>query len=70
MKAIIDRFEGNSVVLKINHGQELLVPKHELPKGVHEGAALFLLFSQDASEEAHREKLAKSILNEILNTKP
>ncbi len=67
MQALLDRFESGNAVLKIM-GQELIVPKKDLPKNAHEGSALFLLFSQDASEEAHREKLAKSILNEILKT--
>lgn len=70
MKAILDRFENSSAVLRTDDNQELIVPKKDLPKGVHEGSALSLLFSQDASEEAHREKLAKSILNEILKTTP
>ncbi|GEM_PF-4348109 len=68
MKAIIDRIEESCAVLKTNDGQELVVSKEELPKNAREGSALFVLFSADASEEAHREKLAKSILNEILHT--
>lgn len=70
MKATIDRLETTSAVLRTDDGQELIVPKKELPKNAHEGSALFLIFSENATEEAHREKLAKSILNEILNTKP
>lgn len=58
--------EGSSAVLRAD-GQELIVPREELPKGVKEGATLFLIFSQSKTEEEHREKLAKSILNEILN---
>lgn len=68
MKAIIDRFEGNSAVLIFEGKQKLIVPREELPKDIHEGSALFLLVSDSASEEEAREKLAKSILNEILNT--
>ncbi|MDO8505806.1 MAG: DUF3006 domain-containing protein [bacterium] len=68
MRAIIDRLEESSAVLRTDNGQELFVPKEELPKNAHEGSALFLLFSEYSSEEARREKLAKSILNEILNT--
>ncbi len=66
MKAILDRFEGSSAVLRIE-GQELIVAREELPKDIQEGATLFLLVSPSASEEEAREKLAKSILNEILN---
>ena len=70
MKVIIDRLEETSAVLRTDDGQELVVPKKDLPKGAHEGSALFVLFSSDATEEAHREKLAKSILNEILKKEP
>ncbi len=66
MKAILDRWEGSRAVLVID-GQELTVSREELPKDAKEGAVLFLLVSQSASEEEGREKLAKSILNEILN---
>ena len=68
MKAILDRLEGGTAVLRIEGGQELVVQKEDLPKEAKEGAALFLMISQSASEEEAREKLAKSILNEILNT--
>ena len=68
MRAILDRFEENKAVLRTDDGQELTVSKTELPKGAKEGTAFFLLFSESASEEEAREKLAKSILNEILNT--
>lgn len=68
MKAVLDRFEGGAAVLRIEGGQELTIPKEELPKGAKEGSALFLIISDSASEEEAREKLAKSILNEILTT--
>lgn len=67
MRAVLDRFEGGSAILRLEGGPELVIPKEELPKEAKEGAALFLLISQSASEEEAREKLAKSILNEILN---
>ena len=67
MKAILDRFENGAGVLRLENGQELVVPQAELPKEVKEGAALFILISESKTEEEAREKLAKSILNEILN---
>lgn len=67
MQAIVDRFEGESAVLRFSEGQNLIVPRSELPKDIQEGAVLFLLISDSKSEEEAREKLAKSILNEVLN---
>ena len=66
MKAILDRFAGQFAVLRVAD-QELTVAREELPKDIKEGAALFLIISQSASEEEAREKLAKSLLSEILN---
>ena len=67
MRATIDRFEGMTAVLHFDGNQELLVSREELPKDAHEGMVLFVLVSDSANEEEAREKLAKSILNEILN---
>lgn len=67
MRAVLDRWEDASAVLRLENGQELVVSKDELPKDIKEGAILFLLISESKSEEEAREKLAKSILNEILN---
>lgn len=66
MKAVIDRFEDNKAVLRVE-GQELIISKTELPKEAKEGSTLFILISEHASEEAAREKMAKTLLNEILN---
>ena len=69
MQAIIDRFEGEKAVVRTN-GQDIIVPRAELPKDIKEGSALFIIFSQSKTEEETRGTLAKTILNEILNDKP
>jgi len=69
MQALVDRFEGDKAVLRI-HGQELTVPRAELPKDTTNGISLFFVFSRASSEEEVRTQTAKTILNEILNDHP
>ncbi|MFA5413265.1 MAG: DUF3006 domain-containing protein [Patescibacteria group bacterium] len=69
IKAVIDRFEGDSAVIKTEDGQELLWPKADLPEDAKEGAAVRLGISTNQTDEEERAKLAKTLLNEILQNK-
>ena len=69
IKAVIDRFEGDSAVIKTEDGQELLWPKLNLPEDAKEGSALRLGLSTNQTDEEERAKLAKTLLNEILQNK-
>ena len=69
LKAAVDRLEGNFAVVKTEDGQELLWPIADLPEGVREGTAVRLNLSTSQTDEEERTKLAKSLLNEILQTK-
>lgn len=69
LKAVIDRFEGESVVIKLEDGQEIIWPKKDLPEDAKEGSALRLSVSTSQSDEEERTKLAKTLLNEILQPK-
>lgn len=66
LKAVIDRFEGESAVVKLEDGQEIIWPKKDLPEDAKEGSALRLSVSTSQSDEEERTKLAKTLLNEIL----
>ena len=68
VKIIIDRFENDKAVLQTNDGHIIIWPKDKLPDGAREGAALNFSISTDAETEEDKKKLAKEILNEILNT--
>lgn len=67
LSAVLDRFEGDRAILKLQDGQEWRWPRQNLPKTAKEGSVLFLRALQSAEKEEEREKLAKTILNEILN---
>jgi hypothetical protein len=69
LKAVIDRFEGESAVIKLEDGQEIIWPKKDLPEDAKEGSALRLSVSTSQSDEEERTKLAKTLLNEILQPK-
>lgn len=69
LKAAVDRLEGNFAVVKTEDGQELLWPIADLPEGVKEGTAVRLNLSTNQTDEEERTKLAKSLLNEILQPK-
>jgi hypothetical protein len=69
IKAAIDRLEGDSAVIKTEDGQELLWPKQNLPEDAKEGSAVRLRISTNQSDEEERTKLAKTLLNEILQNK-
>jgi len=66
---VIDRFEGEFVVIKTDSGQEILWPKNNLPEDAKEGTAVRLTLSTSKTDEEERTKLAKTLLNEILQTK-
>ena len=67
VKVTIDRFEGEFVVLSLSDGQKLNWPKSDLPKGICEGAVLWLSLTGDKEKTKEQKKLAQNILNEILN---
>ena len=66
IKATIDRLEECFAVLRTEDAQEILWPLKNLPEGIREGAAVRLVLSTNENDEEERRKLAKSLLNEIL----
>lgn len=69
LKAVIDRIENDSAVVKTEDGQEIIWPVKNLPEDAKEGSAVRLLVSTSKSDEEERAKLAKTLLNEILQSK-
>jgi predicted DNA-binding antitoxin AbrB/MazE fold protein len=66
IKATIDRLEECFAVLRTEDAQEILWPLKNLPEGIKEGTAVRLVLSTNENDEEERKKLAKSLLNEIL----
>lgn len=66
IKAVVDRFEGKFAVLVTDDKQKILWPIKNLPDDIQEGSAVRLVISTSKTDEEEREKMAKTILNEIL----
>lgn len=63
----IDRFELDKAVLKTEDGQSIIWPKNNLPENAREGTVLNFNILTDLETEKDKRKLAKEILNEILD---
>lgn len=68
LTGVIDRLEGTFAVIKTDDGQTLNWPINKLPNETAEGKIIHLVLSDSNSEEQEREKIAKTILNDILKT--
>ncbi len=66
LKAVVDRFENKTAVLKLQDGQTLNWPIKNLPDDVSAGSALRLIISTNQTDQSEREKIAKTILNQLL----
>lgn len=64
---VIDRLENGTAVLK-NNGEELSVPRIQLPEKVKEGDVLTAEFYLAKDEKVRKENLAKALLEEILGS--
>jgi hypothetical protein len=64
----IDRFEGETAILKSEDGRIISWPRIKLPEEFKEGQALVFTINTD-SEKIGTSENAKDILNEILDIK-
>lgn len=62
---VVDRFENGHAVLNGN-GEEILIPRTQIPENVKEGDVVTAEFYLLKDERKRRENLAKSLLEEIL----
>ena len=67
-RVVLDRFEGMNAVLRTDDtNQEILWPKHLLPKDAHAGSIFLVTVKTEKEAEEERRALAKTLLNEILS---
>ncbi len=62
----LDRFEGDTAVLRTDDGQELHWKKSELPADAKIGDVLSLALLTNTDLTQERTRFAKTVLNEIL----
>lgn len=65
-KAILDRFENETVVFRFDDGQELRWNRDELPRDFQIGEEIVLKLSTSTSENEERAEIARKLLSEIL----
>jgi len=65
---IVDRLEGEQVVLMATDKTTVVFPKDKLPAEIKEGQVLYFKIETSLEEEHKIKESAKEILNEILNT--
>lgn len=70
LKAKLERFEDHHAVIVTDDNQQLLIAKERLPEGVKEGAELWVHIETTTMRDAERRKMAKALLDEILNPAP
>ncbi len=67
LTATIDRFERGKAVIRFEDGQELILPKRQLPAKIKEGSVLNCEFFRAEEAEKRREDIARYLLEEILH---
>jgi hypothetical protein len=65
IKLTVDRFEGEGAVLVTADNEKIIWPRNKLPENLNEGSTVTFVVAGGDSETGN--KLAKDILNEILN---
>lgn len=67
ISGVLDRFEENSAVVILKGHQVIHWPRQKLPEDIKEGDVVWLRISHDKDLTKERERLARKILEEILN---
>lgn len=68
LKGIIDRVEGDFLVIKIAGDQELYWPKNSVDFSFGDGEAVNIYLSKDEPETAKKESGSKDLLRQIFQT--
>jgi len=66
LEGIIDRFEEEYAVVKLEDGQTIDWPLANLPEDLGEGEAVKIFIKTDTGAEEPQENRAKEILNTLL----
>ena len=65
LRGVVDRHEGDYVVLIFDDGQRLLWPREQLPAGAREGVAVTVALSVDLMGTEQRSARLKGLLADI-----
>jgi len=68
LNATVKQFEGKFAILETTDGQTVRWLIKNLPEDIEEGKGVRLVLSTEQSEAVARERLAQTVLNQILQT--
>lgn len=68
LRARVHSFEGLNARIILENDQTFLWPIKHLPEGAQVGDIIRVVLSTEESEAIERTKIAKALLNEILNS--
>jgi RNA binding exosome subunit len=70
LEGVVERFEDKVAIIVTADKQTLRWPIKNLPEDCEVGTAIRLIIRTDKSEQQEREKIAKTMLNQILKNEP
>ena len=68
LHGIIDRFEGEIAVVRLEDGQELRISHAKLPKEIKEGDGVRIRIMSVEEYGREKENIGKKIISEIIQT--
>lgn len=68
LKATVEKIDGDKAVLTILGAQRLLLPKKYLPKNAKAKSSFYIDFVEAEDFEVNKKAIARSILEEILQS--
>lgn len=60
--AIVDRIEGDQVVLEMQFGHQVVIPEIYCPRGIGDGSVLKISIEYDSEGTARRKKEVEELL--------
>jgi hypothetical protein len=68
LKGIIDRVEGDFLVIKFSGDQEIYWPKKNVDFNFSDGTVVNLVLTQDEPETVNKEAQAKNLLRQVFQS--
>jgi hypothetical protein len=68
LKGIIDRVEGDFLIIKFSGDQEIYWPKNNVDFVFNDGDAINLVLTQDEPETVSKEAQAKNLLRQVFQS--
>lgn len=67
IKLEFKRREKDSIILKTEENEDVVIPSRYIPYEIKEGSILYIKIQKKLIEDENRKELARAVLEEILN---